>query len=397
VTRGRLLAVFVVAASIGVGVWIARNTYWDQTNEFTPPRGEAADNAYYSLERFAHGLGVTTRQVPTLETLPPAHGVLIYGFVAAGVTSPERLRALERWVEQGGRLLVPSSALYFSKALRSWAGVSLAEQPPATRLVPPVRSPSSVSAPPDCAFYLVEIDGVNSGETLSECEVGGALEFKGPRPPVWSLRGPNGLHALRIPIGRGTLAVIDREFVYDNLGLLKGDHARLLVALAPLVPGATLWIVNPKSAEPLLHLLWRLGAPAILAFALAAALAVWRHWPRFGPPIPAAQNARRSLAEQLRAQARFAARTGRLGSLRRAQVRAVHELARRRLPAYPSEGSSECAQALALASGQPAAALAAALAEQSSGGADAERAAILLLERTRRSLLHQTPTQGQPA
>ena len=79
-TRGRLLTGIVLAVLAGIGVWIARNTYWDQTDEFTPPRGAAAEDPYYSLERFAQGLGVKTRQVPTLEKLPPANGVLIYGF-----------------------------------------------------------------------------------------------------------------------------------------------------------------------------------------------------------------------------------------------------------------------------------------------------------------------------
>jgi hypothetical protein len=397
VTQGRLLTGIVLAVLAGVGVWIARNTYWDQIDEFTPPRGAAADNPYYSLERFAQGLGVTTRQVPTVETLPPANAVLIYGFAAAGAASAERLRALEHWVEAGGRLLVPSSALYSSKSLRSWAGVVLAPRPPAPRPVFPIPGAARVARPPDCAVYPVEVDGLDSGKTLSECEVGGALDYKGPRTPLWSLRASNGFHALRVQIGRGTLAVIDREFIYDNQGLLKGDHARLFVALAPLRRGDLLWIVNPKSAEPLLNLLWRLAAPAILAFGLAAAFAIWRHWPRFGPAVPVTPAARRSLAEQLRAHARFAARTGRLGALRRAQVRALEDVARRRIPAYAAESPGERAQALAVATGQSAAALAMALAERPLGGAGAEGAAILLLERARRSLLHDSPTRGQPA
>jgi len=393
-TRGRLLTGIVLAVLAGIGVWIARNTYWDQTDEFTPPRGAAAEDPYYSLERFAQGLGVKTRQVPTLEKLPPANGVLIYGFAAAGAASPERLRALEHWVEAGGRLLVPASALYSSKALRSWAAVSLAQQAPATRPISTIPGAASAARPPDCAFYSVQVDGVDSGKTLSECEVGGALEYTGPRKPVWSLRASNGFHALRVPVGRGTLAVIDREFIYDNQGLLRGDHARLLVALAPLQSGDLLWIVNPKSAEPLLHLLWRLAAPAILAFGLAAGFAIWRHWPRFGPAVPVTPAARRSLAEQLRAHARFAARTGRLSGLRRAQVRALEEAARRRIPAYAADSAGERVQALALASGQSAAALATALADQPLGGAGAEGAAILLLERARRSLLHPSATHG---
>jgi hypothetical protein len=398
----RVITAVVLAALIGMSVWIARNTYWDWTSEVTPPRGEAAEDPYYSLVRFAQGLGLETREVPSLETLPPVNAVLIYGYSAAGTGTAERLEALEQWVAAGGRLLVPSTALFASKPLQAWSRIVSPKPAAHKAATPPTAPPKPVLTGsstvafvrlPDCVLYAVEAGGLDAGETLSECDAGGPLEYQGKGPPLWSLGASAGLHALRVGIGRGTLAVVDREFVYENQGLLKGDHARLLVALVPLRRGDTLWIVNTRSAEPLPRLLWRVGAPAILALLLAVAFAIWRNWPRFGPIVPVPLPARRSLAEQLRAHARFAARTGRLGALRRAAVRALEEVARRRVPGYANLSSVERARALALPGGESAELIAAALAERPDAGPRAEGAAILLLARARRALLHLSPNR----
>ena len=388
-TRGRWLTGIALAALIGLGVWIARNTYWDWIDEVTPPRGAAAEDPYYSLERFARGIGVTSRQVPTLETLPPVHAVLIYGYSAEATGSTASLRALERWVEAGGRLLVPSTALFASKPLQSWSGVDPVKPQPAST----GSATTQIVRPSECAFYAVQADGIDTGETMSECDAGRAFAYRGTARPRWSLGASTGFHALRLAIGKGTLAVVDREFVYDNQGLLQGDHARLLVELVPLRRGDALWIVNTQSAEPLLTLLWHAAAPAILAGLMAVGLTIWRNWPRFGPALPVPPRARRSLAEQLRAHARFAARTGRLGALRRAEARALDELARRRLAGYAAATPGERARALEGASHESAMLLAAALADRPDVGARDEASAILLLERARRAVLHLSPNR----
>jgi len=96
----------------------------------------------------------------------------------------------------------------------------------------------------------------------------------------------------------------------------------------------------------------------------------------------------RSLAEQLRARARFAWRTRRLASLRRAECQALTESAFRRLAFYERMDAGQRIGALAARTGLDSGALREALSENPDGGAESQRTAIVLLEKVRRQLSH---------
>jgi hypothetical protein len=167
---------------------------------------------------------------------------------------------------------------------------------------------------------------------------------------------------------------------------LKGDHARIFFKVTDLAHGDALWLYRPMHAEPLPVLLWRLAAPAILFCACAIALWIWRNLPRFGPPAPTPVVARRSLAEQLRANAAIAWRTRRLGALYAAARRGVEETARREIVAYERMPSAARLGAIAERSGIPGDTLRSALAGAPEGNADAQCEAITVLEQARRLL-----------
>jgi hypothetical protein len=145
-------------------------------------------------------------------------------------------------------------------------------------------------------------------------------------------------------------------------------------------------ILNPVGAESLLALLWRLAAAAMVCGLAAIGLTIWRNLPRFGPlalpPLPL----RRSLAEQIRARARFAWRTRRLASLRRAECQALMQSACRRLASYERMDATQRIGALAARTGLDSGALRDALNENLDGGAESQLAAIMLLESARRRL-----------
>jgi hypothetical protein len=127
----------------------------------------------------------------------------------------------------------------------------------------------------------------------------------------------------------------------------------------------------------------------------ALILALWRNLPRFGAIATVAPPLRRSLAEQIRAGALFAWRTRKLGHLRQAERIALEGAGRRRLPHFDRLDAARRASALSAGSGVDAAALSKALADEFRGGAEAERAAISLLESARRTLdLQPTLTHG---
>jgi hypothetical protein len=391
VNRDRWIQAIVALGLSALIVWVARHTYWDEVTVTTPPTGEAARNPYYALTRLAEGLGIQTSMIGSLRALPPDGIVLVNN--PYDDLRHEPLETLQAWVQSGGRLIIRGNTLNASERLRIWSGIR-----------PPLReSDSAQPAAPgafrgsprpqdDCKRMTVDIDGVANGQSLVLC---GALSngFASERVPSWSLSDSKGIQALRVPIGRGELTVIGPFFMLTNRGLPKGDHAGIFVAAAGLNHGDRLEILSPTRAEPLPMLLWRLAAPAMVFLFVAVALTIVRHLPRFGPPIPAAAPIRRSLAEQIRANARFAWRTQKLKSLRAAIRRALDEAAQRQIAGYTFMGPRKRAEALAASTGIDAAAINAALVADSAGSVNEHRAAITLLDACRRILIDSDPNK----
>jgi hypothetical protein len=384
-TRERWIQAIAVLGLSALAVWVARHTYWDEITVPTPLTGEAARNPYYALARLADGIGIHTRMIGSLRTLPPGGIVLVNNLYDD--LRHEPLDSLQAWVQSGGRLIIRGSTLVASEPLQIWSGIR-----------PPPRQP--YSAPPsglgairaavrpqdNCSPMAVDIGGAPSGQSLILCD---PLPhgFTSARVASWSLSDSTGIQALRVPIGRGELTVIGPYFLLSNRGLAQGDHARIFVAATGLKHGDRIEILGPTRAEPLPLLLWRIAAPAMVFLAVAVALTILRHLPRFGPPIPAAAPIRRSLAEQIRANARFAWRTQKLKSLRAAIRRALDDAALRQIAGYAVMGPRKRAEALAASTGIDAAAINAALVADSGGSVNEHRAAITLLDACRRILI----------
>jgi hypothetical protein len=381
----QLLAAVVLTAA---AVWVAMHTYWDYVMVDNPPQGEALHNRYYSFEHLAQALGVHTRQVPTLRALPAADGVLLVDDFRGVLL---HFDALEAWVEGGGRLLLSRSALLSSPKLQSWSEIGIASPgsddedgaPPAPR-----AAGLDAGLDDDCAPYSERLEGRGSGKSLRACLGRMRVAFSSKRTPAWSLSNGYGFQMLRVDIGKGSIAVIACDCLMGNKSLLRGDHARIVFDSIPLKAGDHVDILNPKNAEKLPALLWRLAASAIVFGLVAIGLMIWRNLPRFGriaaPPLPL----RRSLAEQLRAGARFAWRTRRLASLRRAECQALTQSACRSIAFYERMDAAQRIGALAARTGLDSGSLRDALSENLDGGAESQRTAIVVLERARRHLSH---------
>ena len=204
------------------------------------------------------------------------------------------------------------------------------------------------------------------------------------------------MHVIRTGVGFGEVTVLQPAEVLSNTMLKRADHAEMLAAAAGLRHDDMLLIFHPATAEPLPVLLWRLAAPGIL-FLLAALLALaWRHAPRFGPPLPLPTAVRRSLAEQLRANARFAWRTHRLEGLRTSARRSLDEAAARHIAGYDGFDAAQKAERLAAFTGLDAAAIGAARAAVAPRRLNEERAAITLMEVCRRILLRMQTDHQRP-
>jgi hypothetical protein len=397
-TRDRLTTAGILAVLIAIGCWIAFNTYWADVTESTPPQGEAATNPYYTLEHLLRSLGIRAEEMAILRPPPQTSDVLLVNESGWDVAHGN-VSSVEQWVQGGGRMVVTTYMLRSSPALQTWSGITRALRDEKKDASPPSAPKSARTPPPaayrgvaigdvECVPMTVQVNGFDTVETRSICAARTEFSFASKRVPSWALANGRGIQMLRVGIGRGSLTVIDSQFLADPVTFLRDDNALAVIEGSLLEKGERLLIFNAAGAEPLLAMIWRLAAPAVVCFALAALLLIARHLPRFGPPLPLPVDARRSLAEQLRANARFAWRTGNLKALRKAVLRALERGAERRIPGYASLSPRRRAEAIGERAGVDAATLNSAMTEDAAADAKVQRASIALLERARRALIN---------
>jgi hypothetical protein len=382
-TRAHIVKLAVAAAAVALIAWIARHTYWDDVSVPTPLQGEAARNPFYSVEHLTGALDVRTRRIASLRFLPRNSVVLINDL--HDDLLHQSIESIESWVESGGRLIVTGDTLWSSGALQKWSGIAPSHKDPDVRVVPFGRLRATVNPEDNCTEMNVRVKGAAS-DSRTVCAPATETAFASKRVPAWSLSDAQGMQILRVDIGSGEFIVFGPRWILGNKILPIQDHAQVLIDAARLQRGDALLILSPSRAEPLLALLWRLAAPAIVFLAAAVLLLVLRDLPRFGPPLPVPVPIRRSLAEQIRANARFAWRTRKLGPLRTAVRRSLDEAARRQVAGFGALNERQRASALAARTGIDPAAMTAALTSDAAGDAHVQRRAIALLENCRRIL-----------
>jgi hypothetical protein len=387
-TRARIGNVIIAVLVVGFVIWVAKHTYWAEVTVSGPPEGEAVRNPYYSVQRFASAVGIRSRLIASINSLPPRNGVLLINGIQDDLLH-SRVESLTPWVESGGRLIMTDDVVWANSAIQKWSGIApgshlTEEQTKSSRMRQRLEKDA------DCDPMTVKIDGAPSGEKLTLCAPASGFEFVSKRVPAWSLSSTYGMQILRVNIRRGSMTVIPGAALIGNKSLLRRDHAQIFVTASQLVRGDQLYILNVARAETLIAMLWRLISPAIVFFGIAILCMIGRHLPRFGPlaPIPAA--VRRSLAEQIRANAAFAWRARKLNSLRTAVGRALDEMARKRIASYGTLAMRNRVAALSGLTGVDPRSLNAAMTEDAVAGAHVQRTAIALLEHTRRSLKIKT-------
>jgi hypothetical protein len=381
-TRDRITYLVILVLLAILGTWVARNTYWDDTLVPVPPQGEAATNAYYSVQHLAMALGIRSSTIVSLNAAPPNKGVLLIdGF--QGDMTHTHVDELAPWVESGGRLIITDDVVRADPKFQAWSDIhryARFDSPEKSKPSTPRRDPED-----DCAPMHVATDGKSAG-TLTLCIPPTEFGWSSKREPAWSLANGSGLQVLRVNIGRGSVTVIPRYSLISNKNLIRHDHGEIFITASHLIRGDALYIVNVARAETLIALVWRLAAPALVFFGIAVLFIIVRQLPRFGPPLPPPAMVRRSLAEQIRANAAFAWRTRKLTALRAAVSRALDETAKKRIAAYSSLDVRKRVHAIAAWAGIDAKTLNSAMTEDAVAAPQVQRAAITLLEQTRRIL-----------
>jgi hypothetical protein len=387
VKRNSLATVLILLALGAIGLWIANNTHWEDVNERTPPKGEAATNPFYSAQHLAEMLGARTRLRHEIVTLPPTQAVMVITFWNWGLI-PERSHRIEQWVRDGGRLVV-SGGVIMDETFDKWTGVKQVELPrekdPVSRLA--TCAPLTQRLTVDPAPTGVS-PASSSAEHFNICQLLWPQELVTTRKFSWRLRDRDGhTKALRIPIGRGSVTLIN-GLVFGNPALLCGESGLLFTAATQLRRGDDVEFLTDGNGGSLLALLWGYGWPVIVLAGLLIVLWLWRSGVRFGPLVAAADPARRSLAEQIRGTGQFIVRFGGGKALYDATARALNEAASRRVPRYERLNGEERIAALASLTGLGPAELSAALDDPAARRPKEIRKTIAFLEAARRRIAH---------
>jgi hypothetical protein len=413
----------------GAGTWLAFNTEW--TDVEVPPelRGPAKTDPLYTFKRFTATLGVELGTPDNLDRLPPPGATLVLSSWFWDLF-PQRITALQRWVEAGGHLVLPTYEYYgpelawttiksvpppVLKAPRPAAAASAGKEedddeaddegekeerdtapasrpPPPRRVGPPIALPR---AKPVACPKLSEPNGVPPAfgvHRLYMTCLGSASILQSAHAAQWAVDNARGHVMLRVPVGKGSVTAANMRLPIYGTALLENDDALLLTAALRLARGQQLWLVVNETRPPLLTTLWNNGAPVILLGALALAFALWRAGTRFGPRLPALPTARRSVGEQIRGTAAFIAHHGGR-ALHRAQLRALDSCARSRVHGYDTLIVGERAALLAPLVGIDAHTLARAMNPEL--GKHVPNA-LALLETARRRLLLNPKSSSKP-
>jgi hypothetical protein len=378
-TRSRLLGVLSVVAVIALGVYVARNTYWEDVPIPSPAKGEAATNPFYAAQRLVEELEGTTRRERSV-VLPAGSGVLVLSAWHWDLTE-ERQTAITQWVESGGRLVVDNGLVGAMDPFAEWSGVSWGFNERLSEAH--LEEHDEHTEHPECTGVEEVVPA--SDRSFEICGLDYSF-LQTSRPPAWAVGDEAGLQAVRMDIGRGSVTVVNAT-PFTRLELFRGHHARFFVAATQLRRTDEVVFFTEDEHPSLLALMWMHGSPAVVLGLSAVALFLWRGAVRFGPPLAVPEPRRRSMAEQIRGSGRFVLKHGDGAPLHAAAVRALTEAARRKIPAYARLPRPQRAAALGRATGMDGDAIAAAIDAPGKRRPNELPNTLSLIEAARRQLL----------
>ena len=367
---GLIIRLIVLALVIVVVVWIARNTYWDTVKVPQPLKKEAATNPFYGAQRLVEKLGATSSWDRILRDVPPNAAIVVSSWhwdLGAG-----RRERMEKWVERrspGAR----AQARRRGRGVRAWSGIARQlpsskeddeddedeegdeEKTPSKPVVPRSNCRVLQDATPEG-----ERTGTGPSRAFELCGAEDGSHLVTSRRTAWALEDGSGNQLLRVNVGKGSVTVINAmpfNVPFEYRAFLEGDHASLLVAAVQLRKKDDVHFMSEEEHPSMLALMWLFGWPVVLLALTLIALALWRSGVRFGPLVAQPEQARRSLAEQIRGTGLFVVRFGGGKALHAAAVRALNEAAVRRIGAYWRLSANERIEAIAKLTGADAGSL----------------------------------------
>lgn len=301
--------------------------------EREPPSAEAQRNPFLAVERTLARLDVPVSYVRgRVADLPHGAGVMLIWPAPRGAIGRRTPEAVERFVQEGGHLLLASQRgadpllnhfeIYRLSAPDSWEDEACdGEWDPETIEFDPDDVDAADEddcdevAPPAQASGLATLRSRGLGEPPLQMSIRHDFGLKGPgMPQVW-VGAEEAPGLVQIEVGAGRVTAMTSLGAFHNTQLGSFDHAEALyrllqqpqpvqrVLIVRTLPGG-LW-------EWLREHAWRvmsLGAVVLI-------LALWAMMPRFGPVAPDPLPQRRRLHDHLLASGRLLWSGGERGAL----------------------------------------------------------------------------------
>ena len=383
--RGLTPLVVCLAAAILI-YWISRHTHWEDVEVPALPKGEALTNPFYATARFAEALGARTTHDRAF-TAPPDNAVLVLSSWHWSV-SDRRREAIEHWVESGGRLVLDRGLMGDGPEFERWSGIVRSpRQADTSRPMRPERCDqfheqraNATPPPSDNRFYWI-------------CDVDTQSTLGATRSVAWSLSASDGIQALRVEIGKGSVTMVN-AWPFRDRAIFNGDHGWLFVTATQLVRGDEVHFLSEEDHPSLVGLIWLFGKPLVVLTLVLIALVLWRDSVRLGPLAASPTRARRSLAEQIRGTGQFTFRCGDGEALHAACARALDETAARRISGYRQLTARERATKIAELTGFDRDGVNAAIHHPGLRQSSELRNTIEMLETVRRRLMPTRPQHG---
>lgn len=301
--------VLIVAALIGVVLsQLERRTIQIEVGA----SGDALRNPLLAAERFLARLAIPVTSESgreRLRRLPPAGDVLVVRHL--GALANDRRRALDRWIRDGGRLVVTAQEARGGPTAEGTVADDLIADY-GIRLRVPEADWLAASASPDLpAEVLVEIPGEDPGRPLQVAFSGRvSLETLPELVLDGSISLDEQLLIVQLSLGDGFLTVLADDRFMTNAAIGQHDHALFTAQLLTPSPDGRVWLLYDREMPWLGALIWTAAPFAVVSGALCLMAWVWSLGALLGPLETVPSRARRNLMDHLDASGGFLWRQG---------------------------------------------------------------------------------------
>lgn len=337
---GNIAVVILLMLCIPLGYWLSSHFEFHETRSFEHFSTRAHRDPYLAAQYFLEGLGKHVDRDPLQKQIHhlPRDGAVILTTPSDTLTGPQA-QSLLRWLYGGGHLVVIAGANTRRNPdpLMRYFGVHRRYHSP-WESHHRQKSSSHKSDGDDASDesklgeQLRDLAReLKSGKPRSQARNGknrglGYMPLEGdPRPlriqfnPYYQLQLPShsanpndnsypapvrgSIHFLQYDVGKGRLYMVSDLGFWTSHSIGKHEHALALLQLAGT--GGNVSLISDVAMPPLAHLLWLWAREVMIAALGLVAAGVWYRGRRFGPIRDPQMQVRRSLAEHIRASARY--------------------------------------------------------------------------------------------